>query len=419
MRFSIHAGRRTGPWSGEAAWLGLSRSSVPNEPHTPGLSLFAAAGVEVIESHDGDSAPPVPIEPHLSSEAAEEIAKNLWAAKSPNTRRTYRAGLRTVVDWIHGHHPEAVRQGCDDPLLAIMPIHSVTLVDLISRLEVSYVDGEGKHRTRLASTSTLATYLAAVRGVHRHRGHPDPTAGPVFEEAWKGVRNRRGTDQQAKTELRWAPLKQLIDAADAAALAGVRPWRNPLIHLRDRAVLLVGFAGAFRRSELVSFREHDVRLPDGPEDSLGLVLQRSKRSSKPVEVEIPRRDDRYCPVSAFLAWRDAASELDLPSQEPPHPRGAPLLLGFRGSRPMPGGLSSGSVARIVKRLAREAGFSSARISETSAHSLRSGAATSAAEIEGVSLLDIKDLGRWRSLDTVDRYVRRRRKGKDHPVARMK
>ena len=379
----------------------------PLEPASGG-PIGLPARPEVIDVH--------PLPPEVGREAVAEIEANLQAAKSPNTRRAYRAAMNKLVGWVQGHHPEVVRPGIEDPLLSILPLHVATAVDFVSRVEIAFKGETGTLQTRLASTGAVAVYVSAIRAAHRQLRLPDPTADPVFEQAWAGIRRRRGTHQHGKRALRWKLLKRLVDAADDAGALGVKPWSDPRILARDRALLLVGFAGAFRRSELVSFRLGDVRLPLGSDDSLILVLQSSKTSRDPTEVEIPRRSDPYCPVEALLPWLDAVAEFELPGR--PSGAEAPLWYGFRSGRALRRGLSAGSVPELVKRLARQAGLRPEEVAELSSHSLRSGAATSAAEAK-VEARDIKSLGRWASYSTVDRYIQSRQRGAEHPIARLK
>jgi integrase len=357
-----------------------------------------------------------PLAPELDDEARDEVAANLRAAYSDATRATYAAAMRKLVDWVREHHPEVVRRDIEDPLLAIMPLHVVTLVDFITRVDVLYSDAEGRVRRRPASAGTIGGYISAIRSAHRHLELPDPTAHPLFEQAWRGIRRRRGLNHQAKRAARWGLIKQLVDAAGQAAPLGVRPWSDPRLLARDRALVLVGFAGAFRRSELVSFRRGDVQLPLDDVDSVILRLRRSKTSDQPADIEIPRRDDVYCPVRALLAWLDVADLLELPGVSPP-PAERPLWFGFQGKRPFPTGLSGSSVSRVIKRLAVQAGLEPDLVAALASHSLRSGAATSAAEAN-VRIEEIKDLGRWRSLQTVDRYIQRGQRQKEHPIARL-
>jgi len=357
-----------------------------------------------------------PLSPDLSEDAAEGIADDLRAAWSDNTRRAYGAALSKLTAWVELHHPETVRADVVDSIRRVLPLHPVTLMDFLERVSVPDRSEDGAPRTRPAATSTLALYLAAVRAAHRYLDLPDPTANSTFERFWRGLRRRRGTGQAPKRAARWPLLRLMIDAIDQAGAVAIRPWRDRRLLLRDRALLLVGFSGAFRRSELVGLRRRDVRLPAVPGESVILIVRQSKSSDEPTEVEIPSRDDKYSPADSLRLWLDVITGLELPHSVKTGLE-APIWFGFRGPTPVPDGLSAGSVAAIVKRAASQAGLDQTQVASLSAHSLRSGAATSAAEA-GESLLGIKDLGRWRGLEMVDRYVQRRQRGREHPVARM-
>ncbi len=388
---------------------------VPTLQDEEGARRGAFGGTPILRPAAASATGLPPLIPTITQEAVAEVEANLRAAKSANTRRVYAAAMRKLVDWIGNHHPEVVRPD-REPLEAVLPLHVATLIDFISHVEVSHTDAAGLRGMRPASVGTLATYVAAIRAAHRQLGMPDPTADPVFDESWAGIRHRRGLRQHGKRALRWDLLKRLVDAAGQAAAMGIKPWSDHRILARDRALLLVGFSGAFRRSELVGLRRDDVRLPLGGQDSLILILRTSKTSDEPCEVEIPRRGDLYCPVRAFLGWLDVIADhgsTDLPVDAPSRP----LWFGFRSGRALPDGLKAGSVPIIIKRLASQAGLRPEEVAELSSHSLRSGAATSAAEAK-VEAREIRSLGRWASYSTVDRYIQTRQRGGDHPIARL-
>jgi len=345
-----------------------------------------------------------------------EIAEGIEAAWSKNTRRAYKAALRKLDGWVRVHHPEAVRHEVDHPYLGVIPLHTATLMDFLQRVTVPTRSVDGRPATRLAATSTLSLYLVAIRSVHRDLDLPDPSATPAFIHFWKGLQNRRVTDALPKRAARWPLVKSMVDAIEVAAAAGIRPWADRRILARDTALLLVGFAGAFRRSELVGLRRADVALPAYVGESVVLTLRRSKTSRRPTEVEIPYRADSYSPADRLLRWLEVVAALPL-AEKFKSGTEAPVWFGFRGRTPVPKGLSAGSVAMIVKRAAQQAGLSPDQVRTLSAHSLRSGAATSAAEA-GEPLTAIKDLGRWKGLDMVDRYVQRKHLGRAHPISRM-
>jgi integrase len=163
------------------------------------------------------------------------------------------------------------------------------------------------------------------------------------------------------------------------------------IDVRDRALLLVGFAGAFRRSELVSIDFGDVRIVA---NGLEVVLRRSKTDQEGEGrlIGIPNGSNPVtCPVRAIQAWLERAAIIDGPLFRP---------VG-RGDNIAPTRLSSQAVALIVKRHARRAGLDPSRFA---GHSLRAGFATSAA-LAGADALEISRQTGHKSLSMVQRYTR--------------
>ena len=170
--------------------------------------------------------------------------------------------------------------------------------------------------------------------------------------------------------------------------------------LRDRALLLMGFAGAFRRSELVAPNVSDIA-----EAKTGLLvtIRRSKTDQERQGVTIAiARGDIACPVKALREWLDAAGIKAGPIFRPIDRHGNLL----------PSRLTAQSVANIVKAYAGRAGFDA---STFSGHSLRSGFLTSAAA-KGASIFKMMDVSRHKSVDTLRGYVRDAELFKDHAGA---
>ena len=162
-----------------------------------------------------------------------------------------------------------------------------------------------------------------------------------------------------------------------------------LATIRDRALLLIGFAGAFRRSELVGLNADDIEeTPEG--------LRITVRSSKTDQeghghvIAIPR-GMIACPVAALRDWLEAAAVTEGPVFRPI----------AKGGRIQPTRLTDRSVADIVKAHARRAGLDPKQFA---GHSLRSGFLTSAAA-RGASIFKMGDQSRHKSMDTLRGYVR--------------
>jgi integrase len=196
----------------------------------------------------------------------------------------------------------------------------------------------------------------------------------------------------------------------------------PAVDRRDRALLLIGFAGALRRSELVALDVEDI---SEDENGLRLRLRRSKTdqegSSRVVGVPYGSHP-ATCPVRAWRAWRDHLGEGELAFDEAkedwtfvPRP---PVGPAFRAIR-WPGYVSSRrlsdrAVADIIKRRAQAAGLDPALFS---GHSLRAGFATEA-YAQGVPELAIMRHGRWRSAATMRGYVEEGSLWNDNAAARL-
>jgi site-specific recombinase XerD len=170
-----------------------------------------------------------------------------------------------------------------------------------------------------------------------------------------------------------------------------------LTGLRDRALLLLGFAGAFRRSELVALDVADIA-----ENETGLLVRirssKTDQEGEGVTIAIAR-GDIACPVKALRVWLDAAGIETGPIFRPIDKAGT-----VRPSR-----LTCRSVANFVKAYAARAGLDA---SAYSGHSLRSGFLTSAAG-KGASIFKMMDVSRHKSVDTPRGYVRDAELFKDH------
>ena len=180
----------------------------------------------------------------------------------------------------------------------------------------------------------------------------------------------------------------------AQADAGVKV---ATIRRRDRALLLLGFAGALRRSELVALQVEDLAvLPQG----LKVTIRRSKTDQEGAgQVIAIMRGEVHCPVAAVQDWLQAAAITT-----------GPVLRRVRkGGCVGDEGLSDRSVANLVKDYAERAGF---KAEDFSGHSLRAGFLTSAAEA-GAGVLKLVEVSRHRSLDTVRGYVRSAELFNDH------
>jgi site-specific recombinase XerD len=243
---------------------------------------------------------------------------------------------------------------------------------------------------RGVKASTIGRRAAAIRYAHKLASQPDPTESEDVRSAMQGVRRTIGAAQRRK-----AP-------ATAEVLAAMLSHTPPtLTGARDRAILALGFSGAFRRSELVALDVGD--LADAPE-GLRVTIRKSKTDQEGRGQEIAIPHGRHVkPVAAVKDWIAAAGITTGPLFRPVSRSGT-----VRGAER----LTDRSIADIVKRYATAAGL---KVEDFSGHSLRAGFVTTAAERD-VELTRIMDVTRHKDVRTVTGYVRRANLFKGHAGA---
>ena len=229
------------------------------------------------------------------------------------------------------------------------------------------------------SMATLARRTVAIRRAHVLGGLVDPTKTELVRLTIRGIRRRHGCPQR-----RVAPLRVEHLSAIVSALGG-----SPR-DIRDRALLLVGFAGAFRRSELSAV---DCKWIERTEQGIEITLPRSKtdQEGRGRRVVIPRVGGPICPGAALDSWLQVSGIADGPLFRPVSKAGKVLK----------GRLSPCAVAIVVKERAAQIGLDPERYS---GHSLRAGFATSAAAA-GLSVWQIKGQTGHVSDAVLSRYIR--------------
>ncbi|MGH9011278.1 MAG: site-specific integrase [Acidimicrobiia bacterium] len=301
----------------------------------------------------------------LGARAAEYVA----AARSANTLRAYRSDWREFSAWA------AHRQ------LQALPAAPEALALYLTEL------------AGMAKTSTIARRLAAIAEAHRSAGIASPTGDAMVKAVWAGIRRVHGTAADGAAPLTVGLVRRVVDALPSD-LAGHR----------DRALLLVGFAGALRRSELVVLDVADV---EDRHEGLVVRIRRSKTDQDGAgrQVGLPYGSNpATCPVRSLRAWLEAAQIT----------AGALYRPVTRHKRVGPGRLSAASANRIVQRAVARAGLDPRPYS---AHSLRAGLATSAAEA-GVSERAIMAQTGHRSLAVARGYIRSGSLFRDNAAAQV-
>src|SRR5215212_10286071 len=299
----------------------------------------------------------------LPAEALARVRGYQRASKASATVRAYRTDATAFDAWCKQHELQA------------MPADPATIAGFL-------VD----EAERGIAASTIGRRVAAIRYAHKLADHPDPTGHPDVAETLKGIRRRLGTATEGKAPATAEVVTQML-AHIPAGLAGQR----------DRAILVLGFSAALRRSELVALDVADL-VPD--HDGLRLMIRRSKTDQEGAGQEIAVPHGRHLkPVEAVRAWLAAARITDGPVFRPVSRTGT-----IRSAR-----LTDRSIADIVKRYAIAAGLD---LAQFSGHSLRAGFVTTAAE-RNVELTRIMDATRHRDVRTVTVYVRRANLFKGH------
>jgi integrase len=278
------------------------------------------------------------------------------AAQSDNTRRAYRVGWNDFSAY------------CNDNGFDALPASPQSIALYVTALA---------QRTKVA---TIRLYLAAIAERHRETGLGSPTAHDMVRRIVRGVARTNGSSQARKSAVTLDHLR--------AMLLEVRG--DDLKAKRDRAIVLLGFAAALRRSELAALHVEDLRF-----EKRGLIvtIRRSKtdQEAKGVEIAVPYVASRsLCAVRAVKAWLDASALT-----------AGPLFRSFTLQRQvLETPIGGRDVANLVKKLTSKARLEG----DFSGHSLRAGFATSAAAAKA-SLDAIARTTRHKSLSVLMGYVR--------------
>jgi site-specific recombinase XerD len=294
--------------------------------------------------------------------AAVDLA---MAEKAISTRRAYATDFKTFRAW------------CDGKGVSALPAAPETVAAFLAA------------ESAVAKPSTLGRRIAAIRYAHKLANFETPTDAEAVKATLRGIRRTFGAAKVKKSPAIAAKVKSMVATAP-----------NQLSGVRDRALLLLGFAGAFRRSELVALDVADI---DEGDAGLTVTIPRSKTDQEGTgrNFAIPR-GEAACPVAALKLWLDAAGITSGPIFRPINKAGT---VGTNR-------LTDRSVANIVKAYAARAGFDASKFS---GHSLRSGFLTSAAA-NGASIFKMMDQSGHRSVETLCGYVRDAELFKDHAGA---
>ena len=255
-----------------------------------------------------------------------------------------------------------------------------------------YIESYLKECAQTLNPRTIKRRIIALRQYHVLMGLDDPTKAANVVKTMQGIARLHGAPRKQAAAIRLKDLDKMAQHLE----------QDPSIfNIRNRALILLGYFGAFRRSEISSLSWDEVSFVA---DGIVIKLMRSKtdQTGQGEDCIIPFGDDHRCPVRALIDWRKASSQLEGPIFRQLSKTGTILK----------DAICSRHINRIVKQVAKDAMIANA--DQVSAHSLRRGFATEAARL-GASMPAIQKHGRWKSTKTVFEYIEAGRQFKDSAV----
>ncbi len=291
-----------------------------------------------------------------------ETIKNLKNSKASNTLRAYQADFKDFSMF------------CIKNALSSMPTEPKILSLYLT------------HLSKFSKFSTLKRRIASISVIHKIKGHYLDTKHPIIMENLHGIKRVKGTYQKSKKPLLINDLKLILKVIDEVK-------NNKFKRLRDKALILIGFSGGFRRSELVNLKFEDIEFVD---EGIKIFIKKSKtdQSGEGNIKAIPYFENQeYCPVLNLKKWINIA-EIN----------SGKLF-----------DISDKSVAIIIKKYALLAGLDA---NKYGGHSLRSGFATSAAEA-GAEERNIMAMTGHKTTQMVRRYIQEANLFKNNALNKIK
>lgn len=295
----------------------------------------------------GDDTCHPPAEIDTLGEPVRELLRESLAA---NTRRGYASDLAGFARWGGS-----------------VPTDAATVSRYVAELSNTH------------SAASISRMLSALGKAHRVAGHDDPTKAEIVKATVAGVRRTYGTAQRQARPLLRDDLFAMLDSM------GKRPK-----DIRDRAMLLLGFATAMRRSELVALNVGDV---DIIAQGLLVTVRRSKtdQEGRGRHIAVPLGKTRHCPIDALHNWLTYASI-----------KSGAIFRGIdKHGNILDRRVSGEAVSHVIKARLSDAGYDPARFS---GHSLRAGFVTAAA-MTGAPSHKIRETTGHRSEASLARYIR--------------
>lgn len=351
----------------------------------------------------------------LQAAVCDRILRAAGNSQSQGTRRAYDSAWRRFSGWCAEHN-------CSP-----LPAHpAVVAAYLVEAADTWTPEGE-----RAYSPATMTKWIAAIGDRHRRAGvEVPPTAHETVRATLAGIRREYAESGDRPRNPRAPLLTDDILAIVAAARAQTGGWAAAVAERRDTALLMMGFAGAFRRGELVGLLGADVALH--PLDGVHIAVRRSKtdQEGRGRVHALPRSaDPGRCPPCAFARWAQVVATYDaggrpaviallskpdagqLTAHVCGDTKGAAIgerravfrSIGGNGNL-SEGPMSGSAVHAAVRRRAERAGYPAAVVTQLGAHSLRAGFVTQAFR-NGADAHAIMRQTAHRSPATVEIYAR--------------
>ncbi len=254
------------------------------------------------------------------------------------------------------------------------------------------------HLSKNSKISTIRRRLVSISMVHKLKGHYLDTKHPIITENLLGIKRVKGTIQKGKKPLLINHLKSILNVIDEQKCEEIKK-------LRDRSIILIGFGGGFRRTELISLDHEDLEfVPEG----LKITIRRSKTDQfgEGMTKGLPYfSNEIYCPVTSLKQWLEVSKI-----------KSGPIFRRFsKGSLLTEKRLTDQSVVLLMKKYLNLAGIENKNFA---GHSLRAGFATVAAE-SGADERSIMAMTGHKTTQMVRRYIREANIFKNNALNKIK
>ena len=291
-----------------------------------------------------------------------ETLNNIKSSKSLNTIRAYKSDFKDFSNFCKKNNFKSLPA---DPKIVSFYI---------------------THLSSISKVSTLKRRLASISVVHKIKGFYIDIKHPLIIENFMGIQRKLGVFQKSKKPILINELKEIIKTIESTE-------KNEIKKIRNKALILVGFAGGFRRSELVNIKLDDLEFT---KEGLKIFIQRSKtdQSGEGMTKAIPYfKDKNFCPVVSIKNWIDIIKSK---------------------TNSLVFDISDKMVAVLIKKYLQKAGFDNTKYS---GHSLRSGFATVAAD-HGADEKSIMNMTGHKSSSMVRRYIKETNLFKNNPLNKI-